>query len=374
MTVQLARGQAIVLEAEHIVVSVRHSAAVDLSALLLTTDGMVRADADLVFYNQPLGQGVRLLPGEEGRPSALAIDLRAIPADIEHVRVVVALDDQQDSMGNYAAPDLSIDDAAGHRLCDYMVTDLGPESTVVAMDLDRSGPDWLLRPLGHGYHSGFAALVTAHGVAVGRTPNPPVRQPAPLPEPHDASLLGATTEMALRKPGGAELSHVKMALGWDPVRAPGRFGLREVDIDLDASALVFSGRQLMDAAFYGQLSSRDGSVRHQGDNLTGSSNGDNEMIDVDLTLLSPEASTVVFVVTSYAGHTFERVRNAFWRLVDGKTNVELTGGNLRVGGRHTGMVVAKVQREADIWKFHTVGAPIQAGHPVEAAEQVAPYL
>ncbi|MFD6161401.1 TerD family protein [Nocardia sp. NPDC060256] len=370
MTVQLARGQVIVLEAEHIVVSVRHSAAVDLSALLLTADGMVRADADLVFYNQPLGEGVRLLPGEEGRPSALALDLRAMSAEIQHIRIVVALDDQQDGLGNYAAPDLCIDDADGNRLCDYMVTDLGPESTVVAVDLDRSGLDWLLRPLGHGYHSGFATLVTAHGVAVGHTPKPLVRQPAP----HNASLLGAPTEMALRKPGGAELSHVKMALGWDPVRAPGRFGLREVDIDLDASALVFSGDQLMDAAFYGQLSSRDGSVRHQGDNLTGSGNGDNEMIDVDLTLLSPEASTVVFVVTSYAGHTFERVRNAFWRLVDGKTNVELTGGNLRVGGRHTGMVVAKVQREADIWKFHTVGAPIQAGHPVEAAGQVAPYL
>ncbi|MFB8277854.1 TerD family protein [Nocardia colli] len=372
MTVQLARGQVNVLEAEHLIVSVRHSAAVDLSALLLTADGMVRADADLVFYNQPLGQGARLLPGEDGRPSALAIDLRAIPADIEHVRIVVALDDQRDSLGNYAAPELRIDDVAGNRLCDYLITGLGPESTVVAMDFDRHDPDWQLRSLGHGYHSGFAALVTAHGVAVGRTPKAPAPQP-PVEAP-DTGLLGLATELALRKADGNELSHVKMALGWDPVREPGRFGLREVDIDLDASALVFSGRELMDAAFYGHLSSKDGSVRHQGDNLTGSGKGDNEMIDVDLTRLSAEASTVVFVVTSYAGHTFERVRNAFWRLVDGKTDVELTGGNLRVGGRHTGMVVAKVQREADVWKFHAVGAPIQAGHPVEAAEQVARYL
>ncbi|WP_433663830.1 TerD family protein [Nocardia sp. CA-128927] len=296
MTVQLARGQVNVLEAEHIIVSVRHSAAVDLSALLLTADGMVRVDADLVFYNQPLGEGVRLMPGEAGRPSALAIDLRAIPADIEHVRVVVALDDQQDSLGGYPGPELRIDDAAGNRLCEYVIDELAEESTVVAMDLDR-GPDWQLRPLSHGYHSGFAALVTAHGVAVGRTPKPPVRQP--LSEPDAAGPLGANKELALRKPGGAELSHVKMALGWDPVREPGRFGLREADIDLDASALVFSGRELLDAAFYGQLSSKDGSVRHQGDNLTGAGKGDNEMIDVDLTLLSAEASTVVFVVTSY---------------------------------------------------------------------------
>ncbi|WP_405162601.1 TerD family protein [Nocardia sp. NBC_01499] len=369
MTVQLARGQTYVLEAEHIIVSVRHSAAVDLSALLLTANAMVRADADLVFYNQPLGQGVRLMPGEDGGPGVLVIDLRAVPVEVAHVRVVIALDDQQDGLGEYPAPELMIEDAAGNRLCDYVIDDLGAESTVVALDLDRAEPDWQLRPLGHGYHSGFATLVTAHGVAVGRTPKPSMRQ-----QSHDANLLGVNQELALRKPGGAELSHVKMALGWDPVREPGRFGLREVDIDLDASALVFSGSELMDAAFYGQLSSKDGSVRHQGDNLTGSGNGDNEMIDVDLTRMSAEVSTVVFVVTSYAGHTFERVSNAFWRLVDGNTDVELIGGNLRVGGRHTGMVVAKVQREADVWRFHAVGAPIQAGHPVEAAAQVAPYL
>ncbi|PXX60946.1 stress response protein SCP2 [Nocardia tenerifensis] len=372
MTVRLARGQVNVLDAEHIIVSVRHGAAVDLSALLLTADGVVRADADLVFYNQPLGEGVRLMPGEAGAPCALVLDLRAIPAGIDHVRIVVALDDQQDSLGAYPGPELRIDDAAGNCLGEYVIDGLGEESTVVAMDLDRAGTEWLLRPLGHGYHSGFAALVAAHGVAVGRTPKPPA--PNQPPEPFDASLLDMSRELALRKRDGAELTHVKMALGWDPVREPGRFGLREADIDLDASALVFAGRELVDAAFYGQLSSKDGSVRHQGDNLTGAGTGDNEMIDVDLTLLAEEASTVVFVVTSYAGHTFERVRNAFWRLVDGSTNVELTGGNLRVGGKHTGMVVAKVQREADVWKFHTVGAPIQAGHPVEAAEQVAPYL
>ncbi|WP_107655469.1 TerD family protein [Nocardia suismassiliense] len=369
MTVQLARGQVNVLEAEHIVVSVRHGAAVDLSALLLTANGMVRSDADLVFYNQPLGEGVRLVPGEGGQPGALAIDLRVVPVGIEHVRIVVALDDQQDSLGNYPAPELRIDDTAGNRLYEFVIDGSGAESTVVALDLDRGDP-WRLRALGHGYRSGFAALVSAHGVAVGRTPKP-VRQ---LPDPEMASALATAQELALRNPGGAELSHVKMALGWDPVREPGRFGLREVDIDLDASALVFSGRELLDAAFYGHLSSKDGSVRHQGDNLTGAGRGDNEMIDVDLTKLSPEASTVIFVVTSYAGHTFERVRNAFWRLVDGTTDIELTGGSLRVGGKHTGMVVAKVQREADVWKFRALGAPIQAGHPVEAAEQVAPFL
>ncbi|WP_069162481.1 TerD family protein [Nocardia altamirensis] len=373
MTVLLSRGQDNVLETEHIMVSVRHSAAVDLSALLLTAKGMVRTDADLVFYNQPLGEGVRLVR-TTGEPSALVMDLGAVPADIDHVRVVVTLDDQQDGFDKYAAPDLRIDDAAGNRLCDYVIDGVGAESTVVAVDFDRNEYGWQLRPLGQGYADGFAALITAHGVEVGHAPRLVVqRLPAEeLPEPLSPSELATRPEITLCEPGGAELSHVKMALGWDPVREPGRFGLREADIDLDASALVFSGRELLDAAFYGQLSSKDGAVRHQGDNLTGAGNG--EMISVDLTRLPGRASTVFFVVTSYAGHTFERVHNAYWRLVDGGTDLELSGGNLRVGGNHTGMVVAKVQRTDEIWRFRALGAPIQAGHPVEAAEQVAPYL
>jgi stress response protein SCP2 len=48
-----------------------------------------------------------------------------------------------------------------------------------------------------------------------------------------------------------------MALGWDPIRVRGR----EAEIDLDASALIFAEHQLVDAAFYGQLTSKDGAVR-----------------------------------------------------------------------------------------------------------------
>jgi stress response protein SCP2 len=178
----------------------------------------------------------------------------------------------------------------------------------------------------------------------------------------------------LRKQGGAELTLVNMALGWDPIKIRGPLGSRDADIDLDASALVFSGHDLVDAAFHGQLLSQDGSVRHQGDHLTGEGKGDNEVIVVHLTDLPQRVTAVVFVVTSYAGHTFQRVRNSFWRLVDGTSKAELVRGNLRSGGAHTGMVVAKVYREGALWKLRAIGAPIQASHPVEAAPQVTHFL
>jgi len=101
--------------------------------------------------------------------------------------------------------------------------------------------------------------------------------------------------------------------------------------------------------------------------------GQSVVVDVEDITVSVRHTAAV-ELSAFAGHTFERVRNAFWRLVDGTTNTELARAKLRVGGAHTGMVVAKVYRAEGIWQFQALGAPIRAGHPVEAATQLDPYL
>ena len=54
-------------------------------------------------------------------------------------------------------------------------------------------------------------------------------------------------------------------------------------MDLDASCVMFdeAGRAI-DTIYYGQLYSKDGSIVHTGDNLTGAGEGDDEQIIVDL--------------------------------------------------------------------------------------------
>jgi stress response protein SCP2 len=351
------------LTAEDIVVSVHHSEPVDPSALLLNRAGRVRGESDLVFYNHPTAPGVRLVSGQPG----LSIGLRSLPPDIEHVRVTVALEDSQARFGDYPPPVVRIEDTTGNLLYEYLIDGLGPESAVIAFDLDRAGVAWQVRVLGHGYPAGFAALVMAHGVSVGGPSEAAQVYRGP-------AVLKPGQEVVLEDLRKGELKMVKMGLGWDPVRVQGAKGLQALQIDLDASALLFIGRNLVDVAFYQQLTSRDGAVRHSGDNLTGEGKGDDEVISVDLARLPQPVSAVVFVVTSYAGHTFERLRNAYWRLVDGTSDAELARGNLRAGGTHTGMVVAKVHREDGIWRLAAIGAPIQAGHPVEAVPEATAYL
>src|SRR5690606_21386430 len=180
--------------------------------------------------------------------------------------------------------------------------------------------------------------------------------------------------VTLRKEGGTALTFVKMGLGWDPVTTRGMFGNRTVDIDLDASVIMFADGNPADFAYYGQLSSKDGSVRHQGDNLTGEGDGDDEVILVDLTRVPAHITTLLFIVTSYKGHTFEQVKNAFCRLVDGQNNAELARYTLSGGMPFTAMAMAKVFRAGGEWKLQALGDGFQAKHPGEAIPQLGRFL
>ncbi|MDQ1103061.1 TerD family protein [Nocardioides zeae] len=177
----------------------------------------------------------------------------------------------------------------------------------------------------------------------------------------------------LTKDGGQKLTQVRMGLGWDPIRKGGLFGSREVEIDLDASVVLFASGQPVDLAFYNNLTTRDGSVRHLGDNRTGEGDGDDETIVVDLTRVPVHVDTLVFIVTSYAGQTFQQVQNAFCRLID-HADGELARYTLTGGLPVTGMVMAKVYREGGDWKLQAIGDGVNAKVPGEAVPQLAKFL
>ncbi|MFI6042143.1 TerD family protein [Nocardia sp. NPDC051321] len=210
---------------------------------------------------------------------------------------------------------------------------------------------------------------------------PPPGQPVPQQPPAEVSLskdrpvsLTKGQRVTLRKEGGAALTFVKMGLGWDPVKNRGMFGNRTVDVDLDASVVMFADSNPVDVAYYGQLTSKDGSIRHQGDNLTGEGEGDDEVILVDLTRIPAHVSTLVFIVTSYKGHTFEQIQNAFCRLVDGTNNAELARYTLAGGMPFTAMAMAKVFRVGNDWKLQAIGEGFAAKHPGEAVPHLGRFL
>ncbi|WP_277370540.1 TerD family protein [Rhodococcus rhodochrous] len=411
MPTPLSKGQNGPLTASDVVVSLELTTPADLSALLVKADGKVRSDADFVFFNQPTGPGVRLVSGAPGQAASLAVSLAQVPADIDQVRAVITLDDASSSFGRFAPPTARVSDSAGTVLYEYRIDGLSTESIVIALELYRRQGAWKVRAVGQGYAGGFAALVTDHGVSVDDAPAqpaaapqpvaptpapaPPVQQtpppaqptptqPAPPASPAQPAEVSLTKnrpvslvkgqKVTLRKDGGVALTFLRMGLGWDPVEKRGLFGNRSADIDLDASAVMFADNQIADVVYYGQLQSKDGSVQHQGDNLTGAGEGDDEVMLVDLTRVPAHVTTVMFIVTSYKGHTFEQVQNAFCRLVDGTIDTELARYTLQGGMPFTGMVMAKVYRQGSEWKLQAIGEGMQAKHPGEAAPQLGRFL
>ena len=185
--------------------------------------------------------------------------------------------------------------------------------------------------------------------------------------------LSKGQELVLADEAGQPLGRLRMGLGWDKERTAGFMGTGAPEVDLDASAVAFADGQLADLAFYNNLETRDGSVVHLGDNLTDRGEGDDEVITVDLSRVHPKIDTVFFMVSSYHGHTFEWIANAYVRLVD-EHDVELARFTLTGGLPQTGMAMAKIFRDGEQWRLRAIGEGIAVKIPTESVEALRPFL
>lgn len=168
-------------------------------------------------------------------------------------------------------------------------------------------------------------------------------------------------KISLEKEAGRQLTQVIMGLGWDVVKKTGFSsffggGGGNEEIDLDASCIMFdTNNQPVDVIWFNQLSSRDGSVIHTGDNLTGAGDGDDEQIVVNLSRIPADVKTLMFVVNSFTGQTFSQVENAFCRVVDQVSGKEIAHYKLTGQGSHTAQVMAKLYRHNNEWKMQAIG-------------------
>jgi tellurium resistance protein TerZ len=171
--------------------------------------------------------------------------------------------------------------------------------------------------------------------------------------------LSKGQKVSLEKRGGGSLSRVRMGLGWDAAKKKGLFGSRRQTIDLDASALLFDAAgSLVDQVWFRQLNSKDGSVHHTGDNLTGAGEGDDESIQVDLSRLPASVNALVFTVNSFTGQNFSQIENAYCRLLDETAgDAELARYDLTGSGSHTAQIMAKLSRDGAGWSMTALGIP-----------------
>jgi tellurium resistance protein TerD len=172
---------------------------------------------------------------------------------------------------------------------------------------------------------------------------------------------GGNVSLSKEAPG---LKTVRVGLGWDTRATDGQA------FDLDASAFVLGQgdkvRSDADFVFYNNKNGANGGVVHQGDNLTGQGEGDDEVVVVQLSQLPPDIAKISFAVTIHDAdarrQNFGMVSNAFIRVVNDAGGTEIARYDLSEdASTETAMIFGELYRNGEEWKFKAIGQGFAGG-------------
>ncbi|WP_293307860.1 TerD family protein [Pedobacter sp. UBA5917] len=176
--------------------------------------------------------------------------------------------------------------------------------------------------------------------------------------------------ISLEKSNGSKLQNVCVGINWGAIEKKGLFGFgsSKEAVDLDGSCALYNeNKQLLEVVYFGNLKSKNGSVKHSGDDLTGDMGGDdgldNEVITLDFGQLDANVAYVAFVLNSFRGHDFGTIPFASIRIYEGTTKrvnevfakYDIANGSNFAG--HVSMVMGVFYKKNSEWKFNAIGEP-----------------
>lgn len=173
---------------------------------------------------------------------------------------------------------------------------------------------------------------------------------------------GGRVSLSKEAPG---LKNIKVGLGWDTNATD-----TGADFDLDASLFMLdvNGKVTGDSDFiyFNNLKSIDGSVVHTGDNLTGAGDGDDEVINIDLSKIDSKYETLAITVTIHEAATrkqnFGQVSNAFIRVLNADDSKELAKFELDEDySSETAVIFGTLYRKDGEWRFKAEGSGFNSG-------------
>lgn len=156
------------------------------------------------------------------------------------------------------------------------------------------------------------------------------------------------------------LEAIKVGCGWDAQDLSGKA------FDLDLSVFL-CGKGSTEFIYFNNRESADKTVVHTGDNRTGQGEGDDEVVMMAVSNISPDIEKAVFTVTIYEAEgrkqNFGMVDNAFIRIVDAKDDTEIARYDLTEDfSGDTAVTFGEVYRkDGGEWKFKAVGQGAEGG-------------
>ncbi|CAD7967726.1 unnamed protein product [Amoebophrya sp. A120] len=170
--------------------------------------------------------------------------------------------------------------------------------------------------------------------------------------------VGGTDVNVYLSPNGHDLT-VALSWGWDIVEGT---PVRTSPVDLDCSVVCCdAGGQVLDACYFNQPICMAGAIMHSGDNKTGAGDSYDETIQIDIDLVHPGVSIMVFVLNAFKGGNLSSVANAKVTILEaGKPEPPLAVCPVTMRkGDFTGMVLGFLYKPPGIednhaWKFRNL--------------------
>jgi tellurium resistance protein TerZ len=142
-------------------------------------------------------------------------------------------------------------------------------------------------------------------------------------------------------------------------------------VDLDGSVSMFDANGVMiDTVYYRKLLSKDQAIKHSGDDRKGDMDNaddfDNEVIQVNLRQVNPEIKQIFFYINSFKGQDFATIPYSKIRIFEGNPReVVSVFATFNLSAEKTfankvSMIMGKLVRENNGWKFVTIGEAIGA--------------
>lgn len=198
----------------------------------------------------------------------------------------------------------------------------------------------------------------------------------------------------LEKNTGSKLNRFCVGCNWGAITKNksgflGLLGQKETtDIDLDLSCIMLDdAANLIDYIYSpeyrqdflqshnkgpGKLQSKDGALKHSGDDRKGDQDGDdgldNEIISVDLTKVDPDVTQIFFFLNNVGPEDFSQIPYASIRMFEGEPDrptevfASYDVASLPQFAKKRALIMGKLYKKNGAWKFAAIGDPTEDKH------------
>ncbi|MEO9220575.1 MAG: AIM24 family protein [Mycobacteriaceae bacterium] len=255
---ELSPGANCAIPSAEIAVSVTCDFPLDVSAVLLGADRRVRSDADLIFYNNPVGPGVTFMGQVPGGITALRIETSGVPTEVETVVITASLGGTGPATFAQAGRTVvTVHDATGVDAVRFEVAGLSTETALVCVEVYRRAGAWKIRAVGQGYDAGLAGIATDFGIDISDDDPVPETQ-APEPQAPEPLLAPSASAAAVARPPVVTPAHGGQSMNSD-LFAPAH-------AEVAGAGMQKQGGKMCKVALDGEVMARSGSmVAYQGD-------------------------------------------------------------------------------------------------------------